>query len=168
MTVNAGAIPASHWTQDRVIGGGRIIGEACHFIDLARFLAGAAITGFDAKGLKTAGGPLDSAVLTLTFANGAVASIQYLANGHRSMPKEQVQVFCGGKSWRLDNFRRLEGYGAPGVKGRLLGGQDKGQDAMARLVVAALSEGKPAPIPAEELFEVARVTIALDRQLRNC
>lgn len=167
LTINAGAVPADHWTQDLAIGGGRIIGEACHFIDLARFLAGAPITSADAKGLKTGPGPRDSAMLTLTFANGAIASIQYLASGHRSMPKELVQVFCGGKSWRVDNFRKLEGFGAPGVKGSVLGGQDKGQNEMAKLVVDAVAGGKPAPIPADELFEVARATIALDRQLRD-
>lgn len=167
ITVNAGAIPADHWTQDLAIGGGRIIGEACHFIDLARFLAGAPIASADAKGLKNGPGPRDSAVLSLSFANGAVASIQYLANGHRALPKEQVQVFCGGKSWRLDNFRKLEGFGAAGVKGGFLGGQDKGQDAMARVVMDAVAAGKPAPIPAGELFEVARATVALDRQLRD-
>jgi predicted dehydrogenase len=167
MIVNAGAIPTSHWTQDPAIGGGRIIGEACHFIDLARHLAGAAITSTDAKGLKAGPGPRDSALLSLGFANGAVASIQYLANGHRSMAKEHIEVFCGGKSWRLDNFRKLEGFGAAGVKGSWMGGQDKGQPAMAKAVIAALAAGNGAPIPAEELFEVARVTIALDRQLRD-
>jgi predicted dehydrogenase len=167
LIMNAGALPLNHWHYDPEKGGGRIISEACHFVDLARFLAGAPIVSADAKVLKPGSGPRDSAILSLAFGNGAVASVHYFSNGHRSMPKEQVQVFCGGKSWRLDNFRKLEGFGAPGMKGGLLGGQDKGQDAMAKSVVEAVNAGTPAPIPAEELFEVARVTIALDSQLRD-
>jgi predicted dehydrogenase len=170
MTMNAGAMPPSHWTQDLAIGGGRIIGEACHFIDLARHLAGAPIVWSEAVALGETSGdanPEDKAFISLKFANGAVASIQYLANGHKSFPKERIDVFCGGKTWQIDNFRQLNGYGAPGLHSRFLSTQNKGQTAMAAAVVEALRDGKPAPIPVDELLEVARVTIDLDRRLRR-
>jgi len=170
ITVNAGDLPADHWTQDRAAGGGRIVGDGCHFIDLARHLAGAPITQVQAIALgRTAAGrnPEDKALITLAFANGCAASIQYLANGHRGYPKERIEVFCGGKVWRIDNFRRLEGFGTPGLRGSLLGAQDKGQDAMAKAVVEALRDGKPAPIPFDELVEVAQRTIEADRLLRG-
>lgn len=170
LTMNAGAIPATHWTQDIAIGGGRIIGEACHFIDLARHLAGATIVWADAVALGNASGraaPDDNALISLKFANGAVASIQYLANGHKSFPKERIDVFCDGKTWQIDNFRQLTGYGAPGQRSGFLDTQDKGQAAMATAVIEALRNGTPAPIPVDELLEVALVTIALDRRLRR-
>ncbi len=170
MTINAGKIPSDHWTQDRVIGGGRVIGEVCHFIDLARCLAGAPINLVEAHSLgRTAGdsNPEDKAFITLGFENGCVASIQYLANGHKTFPKERVEVFFDGKIWRVDNFRRLEGFGAPSIKAGLFGSQDKGQENMAAAVVKALRTGQAAPISLDELIEVAECTILADRLLRG-
>lgn len=170
ITVNAGAVPADHWTQDRVAGGGRIIGEGCHFIDLARFLAGAPIVSVQTLGLGRTSGdanPEDKAIITLGFANGSAASIHYLANGHKGYPKERVEVFCGGRVWRIDNFRRLEGFGNAGGKAAFLSEQDKGQEVMAAAVVTALRAGSPAPIPFCELAEVAERTILADRLLRG-
>ncbi len=170
ITVNAGAIRPDHWTQDRTSGGGRIIGEACHFIDLARHLAGSPITSVQGLALGRTGGdhnPEDKAFISLGFANGSAAAIQYLANGHKSFPKELIEVFCGGKVWRVNNFRRLEGFGVPGSKLALLSGQDKGQEAMVVAVIDALRRGAPAPIPLNELIEVADRTLLADRLLRG-
>ncbi|VFN00637.1 MAG: Predicted dehydrogenase, partial [Candidatus Kentron sp. G] len=114
MTVNAGHIPADHWTQDPAVGGGRIVGEACHFIDLARFLAGASITGWRGLAMESATG--DTVSLQLAFADGSIGAIQYFANGSRSFPKERLEVFAAGRVLQLDNFRRLTGYGWPGFK----------------------------------------------------
>ena len=99
MTVNAGEIPPDHWTQDRSVGGGRIVGEGCHFIDLLRHLAGAPIVSAQAVCVGEAPGIAvrdDKASMTLQFADGSVGTILYLANGHRSFPKERLEVFCGG------------------------------------------------------------------------
>lgn len=170
ITVNAGAIPADHWTQDRAIGGGRIIGEGCHFIDLARHLAGATITSIHATSIgRTAAdkNPEDKALITLNFANGTVASIQYLANGHKSFPKERIEVFCGENIWRIDNFRRFESFGAARVRGSGPAGQNKGQEEMADAVMVTLREGGASPIPFGELVEVANHTIIADRLLRG-
>jgi predicted dehydrogenase len=114
MTVNAGEIPADHWTQDPEVGGGRIIGEACHFIDLLRHLAGAPIVRHHAVALGRHPGLAvteDKAMITLEFADGSVGTIHYLANGHKAFPKERLEVFCAGRVLQLDNFRSLRGWG---------------------------------------------------------
>jgi predicted dehydrogenase len=157
MTVNAGAIPAAHWTQDPAVGGGRIIGEACHFIDLLRFLAGAPIERAVAVALDAA--TRDSVSISLRFADGSLGTILYLANGSKAFPKERLEVFAAGRVLQLDNFRRLTGFGWPGFKKLNLWRQDKGQQACAAAFVQALRSGGPAPIPLAEILEVSRVTI---------
>jgi predicted dehydrogenase len=163
MTVNAGAIPANHWTQDREVGGGRIIGEACHFIDLLRHLAGAPIAAHQAIAMD--GGQRDSVVIQLRFENGSIGSIQYLANGHKAVAKERLEIFANGRILQLDNFRELNGHGWPGFSQASLWRQDKGQLACARAIVEAVRHGGAWPIPLAELLEVARVTLAIDRSL---
>jgi predicted dehydrogenase/threonine dehydrogenase-like Zn-dependent dehydrogenase len=168
MTVNAGAIPPEHWTQDRRQGGGRIIGEACHFIDLLRFLAAAPIVGFDATAVGAAPGVLvrdDKASITLRFADGSMGTIHYLANGSKGFPKERLEVFTAGRVLQLDNFRTLTGFGWPGFTRMKLWRQDKGQRQFAAAFVSAVSGG-PAPIPFDQIVEVAEVTIAIAESLR--
>jgi len=164
ITVNAGSIPPAHWTQDAAIGGGRIVGEGCHFIDLARHLVGAPISGHSAHAL--AGGSGDSATIGVSFADGSIASVQYLANGSKAFPKERVEVFAAGRVLQLDNFRRLSGFGWPSFTGLRLWRQDKGQRACAQAFVDALKGGGAAPIPLADLLEVARVTIEIAEALR--
>lgn len=157
MTVNAGAIPADHWTQDPAVGGGRIIGEACHFIDLLRFLADAPITSHSRLTMDSA--TQDTLNLQLGFADGSIGTVHYFANGSKAFPKERLEVFAGGRVLQLDNFRRLNAYGWPKFKPLKLWRQDKGQKACAAAFVQALREGGPAPIPLAEILEVSRVTI---------
>jgi predicted dehydrogenase/threonine dehydrogenase-like Zn-dependent dehydrogenase len=168
MTVNAGAIPKEHWTQDAEQGGGRIVGEACHFIDLARHWAGAPVTSWSVAAAKTPGGPplSDNVVITLSFANGSVAGINYFANGHKAHPKERYELFQGGRIMVLDNFRKLTAHGVKGFSGMSAWGQDKGQSACAQAFMAAVRDGKPAPIPAEELLEVSRLSIEIAQAAR--
>lgn len=169
MTMNAGAIPANHWTQDNAVGGGRIIGEACHFIDLMRFLAGSPIVSIQARRMGNAPGvnvTEDKASIILGFEDGSFGTIIYLANGAASFPKERVEVFAAGRVLQLDNFRKLQGYGWPGFNKLNLWKQDKGQNACAAAFLAALRRGEPA-IPVEEIFEVARVSIAVAELLRK-
>lgn len=162
MTVNAGAIPPDHWTQDTEVGGGRIVGEACHFIDLLRFLAGNPITRHSCMAMDCANG--DTVSLQLGFADGSVGAIHYFANGSKAFPKERLEVFAGGQVLQLDNFRKLRGFGWPGFSTMNLWRQDKGQNACAAAFMAAIREGREAPIPSAEIFEVARVTIEAARQ----
>lgn len=169
MTMNAGAIPANHWTQDVAVGGGRIIGEACHFIDLMRFLAGSSIVSIQARRMGDAPGVQvleDKASITLGFANGSFGTIMYLANGAASFPKERVEVFAAGRVLQLDNFRKLRGYGWPGFSKLNLWRQDKGQKECAAAFLQSVQKGVPAIAP-EEIFEVARVTIDAAAQLRR-
>ena len=114
MTVNAGAIPADHWTQNRKLGGGRIIGEGCHFVDLMRHMAGAAITDVQARSIggSLAGEtPEDKASITLAFADGSIGTLHYFANGAKSFPKERLEIFADGRILQFDNFKRLTGHG---------------------------------------------------------
>lgn len=167
ITVNAGTVPAGHWTQDGDAGGGRIVGEACHFIDLARFIAGHRIADVEAVGVREQGVAYsDKASITLRFTDGSFAVIHYLANGHRSFPKERVEVFCGGRILQLDNFRRLNAYGWPGFGGMRLWRQDKGNAACIAAFIKAVDSGGPAPIPADELFEVSKATLQAAEMLR--
>jgi predicted dehydrogenase len=159
MTVNAGAIPADHWTQNLEVGGGRILGEACHFIDLLRFLVGCPIVAYSRTGMDAATG--DTVSLQLEFADGSIGTVHYFANGSKAFPKERLEVFAAGRVLQLDNFRRLTGYGWPGFKKMNLWRQDKGQKACAAAFVRAVAQGGPAPIPLAEILEVSRIAIDL-------
>lgn len=170
MTMNAGAIPAAHWTQERAVGGGRIIGEACHFIDLMRFLAGHPVVSVQARRMGDAPGidvSEDKAVIVLGFADGSFGTVHYLANGSAAFPKERIEVFAVGRVLQLDNFRKLRGFGWPGFRSMNLWQQDKGQAACAAAFVRAIEQGAPTPIPPAEIFEVARVTLQAAEQLRR-
>ncbi|MEI6837166.1 MAG: bi-domain-containing oxidoreductase [Alcaligenaceae bacterium] len=157
MTVNAGAIPAAHWTQDLEVGGGRIIGEACHFIDLLRLLAGSRIVSHQVTRMDSQSG--DSASISLKFEDGSIGVVHYLANGSKAFPKERLEVFAAGRVLQLDNFRKLKGFGWPGFTKMNLWRQDKGQKACAAAFVKAISDGGRAPIPFDQILEVARVSI---------
>jgi predicted dehydrogenase len=161
MTVNAGAIPSSHWTQDPDVGGGRIVGEGCHFVDLLRFLAGSPITDVQARsvgGSPSDGIRNDKVTITLSFGDGSMGTIHYLANGNKSFPKERLEVFCGGRILVLDNFRRLSGYGWMGFRADNLWRQNKGHSAEAAAFVDTIRKGGASPIPFADLVETTRVT----------
>jgi predicted dehydrogenase len=158
MTVNAGAIPAEHWTQDTEVGGGRIVGEGCHFIDLLRFLAGTPVESFDVQKMATP--KADTVTFTLRFADGSIGTVHYFANGNKAFPKERLEVFAAGRVLQLDNFRKLTGFGWPGFKSMNLWRQDKGQQACAAAFVNGVARGEP-PIPFEEIAEVSRLSIRI-------
>ncbi|MGA2831827.1 MAG: bi-domain-containing oxidoreductase [Terracidiphilus sp.] len=153
-TVNAGSIPRDHWTQDPDSGGGRIIGEACHFIDLLRFLIGC-----PARDVQTIRQSSDTVTITITYEDGSIGTVHYFASGHKSFPKERLEVFAGGRILVLDNFRKLNGFGWPGFKSMRLWQQNKGAIEMAAAFVAAIRAGASSPIPFDELLEVSRTTL---------
>jgi predicted dehydrogenase/NADPH:quinone reductase-like Zn-dependent oxidoreductase len=168
MTVNAGAIPREHWTQDVATGGGRIAGEACHFIDLLRFLAASPIASLHATALHNdPQGTGDTASLDLRFLDGSIGTIHYFARGHRSFPKERLEVFCGGRVLQLDNFRELRGFGWRGFRTVRSWRQDKGQHACVMRFIEAVRGGSPAPIPFEQLIEVATATLQAAEAVRE-
>jgi predicted dehydrogenase len=159
VTVNAGAIPASHWAQDQEVGGGRILGEACHFVDLLRHLAGVAIVESRIDWMDAA--TRDTATIVLRFADGSLGAVHYFANGSKAFPKERLEVFVAGRVLQLDNFRRLTGYGWPGFRNERRWRQDKGQVACVGAFLEAVKQGGSSPIPPDEVFEVSRVMLQL-------
>ena len=170
MVMNSSAIPADHWTQDPQTSGGRIIGEACHYIDLMRHLVGAPIVSVQARGMGRTNSVQvteDKATIVLGFADGSFGTIQYLANGGSSFPKERIEVFTAGQTLQLYKFLKLKGLNWPGFKKQSLWRQDKGQNACAKAFLAAVRNGNTSAIPADELFEVARTTIEATAMLRT-
>ncbi|PMO62219.1 dehydrogenase [Vibrio breoganii] len=169
MTMNAGDIPADHWTQDPSVGGGRIIGEACHYIDLMRHLAGCKITGFNAMCMGDAPGVAireDKASITLAFEDGSIGTIHYFANGGKDFPKERIEVFANDAVLQLDNFRKLTGFGWKGFSNMKLSRQDKGQNNCSKAFVDSIKQGTISPISFDEIIEVAKVSCQVAEQLR--
>jgi predicted dehydrogenase/threonine dehydrogenase-like Zn-dependent dehydrogenase len=164
MTVNAGAIPANHWTQDPEVGGGRLVGEGCHFVDLLRFLAACPIAEHQVMAMDAS--TRDNVTVSLRFTDGSIGSIHYLANGSKAFPKERLEVFAAGRVLQLDNFRKLTGFGWPGFAKLNLWKQDKGQAACAQAFVSAVQAGGTSPIALDELLEVSRVSIDIEGALR--
>jgi predicted dehydrogenase/threonine dehydrogenase-like Zn-dependent dehydrogenase len=170
MTVNAGAISSDHWVQDSLIGGGRIIGEGCHFVDLMRHLVGYSIVDFQAMMIGKAPGieiREDKVSITISFEDGSFGTIHYLANGGSIFPKERIEVFCDNAVLKMDNYRLLEGYGWSGFRSMKLFKQDKGQKACVKAFVDAIREGNASPIPYNELIESSRVSIEIAEFLRQ-
>lgn len=167
--VNAGFIPLSHWLHDPEQGGGRIIGEGCHFIDFLTFLVGQVpicVTGFALPD----GGVYheDNAVFTFSYPDGSIGTVSYLANGDKAFPKERVEVFTGGRVAVLDDFRKLElleNGRRKTLSSRLR--QDKGHKAEWEAFAKAITTGGPPPIPYSQLEGVARATFAAVEGLRT-
>ena len=161
MTVNGGGIPSDHWLQQHDVGGGRIVGEACHFIDLLRHLAGAPIIDWQVSMMGQPGTETlrDTVTIQMRFADGSTGSVHYFSNGHKSFAKERLEVFCGGRILQLDNFLVLRGWGWDDFRKKKVWRQDKGQAAFAGAFVTAAQFGGAAPIPLDEVLEVSRVSI---------
>lgn len=162
MTINAGKIQNDHWTQDIEIGGGRIIGEACHFIDLLRFLIGKPITKYQIEFMD--GSKKNTATIQLVFADGSIGTIHYYDNGPKSFPKERLEIFARGGVLQLNNYRTLIGFNWPGFKKMNLWNQDKGQNSCSKAFVDAIFYGNESPIPIDELLEVSKISIKLANQ----
>lgn len=167
--VNAGYLPPNHWTQDPAQGGGRIIGEACHFIDFCTFLTGHSPKSIRMQCLPAVGThPQDSCVITMDYADGSLATIHYLANGNKNFPKERIEVFSAGKIGILDDFRSLELTSESRrdyQKSRLA--QNKGHQAAWSRFLESITTGGTLPIPYEELISVTRASIAAVESANN-
>jgi predicted dehydrogenase len=167
--VNAGHLPLTHWLHDPAQGGGRIIGEGCHFIDFLTFLVGAPPISVSAQGLPDRGRYReDNVLITLTFADGSLGNVTYLANGDKSFSKERVEVFCAGRVAILDDFRSLElveNGQRREVRSRLR--QDKGHRGEWEAFRQAITGSCQPPIPYDQLFAVTRATILAVEALRT-
>lgn len=167
--INAGSIALTHWTQDPVLGGGRIIGESCHFVDFLTFLVGAAPVSVTAQSLPDDSRYReDNVVMTFTFPDGSIGSVIYLANGDKTFPKERIEVYVGGRVAVLDDFRTLELVSQ--VKRRVFHSrlrQDKGHRAEWEAFSQAVIAGGPPPIPYAHLFGVTESTFAALDAIRS-
>jgi polar amino acid transport system substrate-binding protein len=163
--INAGAIPYDHWVHDPETGGGRIIGEGCHFVDLAIFLAGSPIISVYASEVKSWENLMDSFIAILKFRNGSAASIAYLSNGNKEVSKEQVEVFCDGTVSKIDDFKKFEFSGKNSLRKKTT--QDKGHKQELKIFTDAISKGIPAPIPFEQLYHSSLVTFNLIESIRT-
>jgi predicted dehydrogenase/threonine dehydrogenase-like Zn-dependent dehydrogenase len=165
--VNAGLLPLNHWAQDPAVGGGRIIGEGCHFVDFITFLVGAAPVAVTAHGLPDGGKYReDNISMTFTFPDGSVGVVDYLANGDKSFPKERVEVFCGGSVAVLEDFRRLEMV-QNGHRRAMKTALDKGWAGEWAAFTEAIRTGGEPTIPYEQLIGVTRATFAAVESLRS-
>jgi predicted dehydrogenase len=167
--VNAGAVPPDHWVRNPAQGGGRLVGEVCHFIDWMTFVAASSPVRVYARGLDPATPDQeDSLALTIEFASGSVGTVAYLANGNRAFSKERLEVFGGGRVAVLDDFRRLELVdGRRRTVWRSWLRQDKGHRGLWRAFVEAIRQGGPPPIPYAEIFAVSQATLAAADSLRT-
>lgn len=164
--VNAGYIPLDHWTQNPEQGGGRIIGEACHFIDLLTFLVGAPPVSVTAHALPDGGKYReDNLSMAFTFPDGSIGVVDYLANGDKSFPKERLEVFCEGMIAVLDDYVSLTTV-KDGRKKEERMSQDKGWREEMAAFARAIQGGNKPPIPYEQLIGVTRSTFAAMESIR--
>ena len=166
-TMNAGCIPPEMWVHDPEVGGGRIIGEACHFIDLCSYLSGSQVKAvcMNAMG-EDPQENTDNATILLKYENGTNAVINYFANGSKAYPKERVEVFSQERVFILDNWRRLDGYGAKGFS-RMRGRMDKGQKDEFRLLNERLLGGGESLIPFESIINTTKASFAAIQSLKE-
>jgi predicted dehydrogenase len=166
--VNAGYLPATHWLQDPEQGGGRIIGEGCHFIDTLTYLVGAPPVAVSAQGLPSNERyHEDNVNLVFTFPDGSLGTLAYLANGDKAVPKEYLEVFCGGKVAVLDDFRSLrlvQNGKSQSTHSRLR--QDKGHRSEWQIFAGAILNSSAPPIPYDQLLGVSRAALAAVQALR--
>jgi predicted dehydrogenase/threonine dehydrogenase-like Zn-dependent dehydrogenase len=168
--INAGSVPADHWIHDPQVGGGRIVGEACHAIDLATFLTASPVVRVFAE---SAGGPDavplsdDRCFLTLRHANGSVTSVAYLAGGDPSLAKERVEIFGGDQVVLIDDFRGVTVWSGGKKRRAWRGRQDKGHRAEMETFVNVVTEGGPAPIPWDQLRSTTLSSILAVQSLRE-
>lgn len=154
--INAGIVAADHWVHDPKVGGGRILGEVCHFIDLCTFITGSKVVGVSANSMNTADGKTDTLTVNLSFANGSIANISYFSNGQKELPKERLEVFAGGVVAIIDDFKSVVTYGK--TVSEKSGKQDKGHAKEVELFMNSIREGKNAPIPFDEIYHSMLVT----------
>jgi predicted dehydrogenase/threonine dehydrogenase-like Zn-dependent dehydrogenase len=165
--VNAGYLPRSHWVHDPEQGGGRILGELCHFIDFLMYLAGSSPLEVQASSVSNSGlYSGENVIVSLRFANGSQGTIDYLANGDKSFSKERVEVFGGGAVAVLEDFRRLE-LVRHGKKRAIYSRwrQDKGHRGECEELASAIREGQAAPIPFDQIVGTTLATLRIQDSL---
>lgn len=163
--INAGSIPADNWIQDIKVGGGRIIGEVCHFVDLAMHIAGAPITAIGAMVMDDVKYLHDTLTINLKFSNGSIASISYFSNGPKLMQKEYLEVFCNGISTVVDDFKELRLFENKNSKIKL-SNRDKGHFKEVEMFLKSIKNGKPEPIPFNESYISSLATFKVIQSIK--
>ncbi|NIJ55657.1 bi-domain-containing oxidoreductase [Dyadobacter arcticus] len=166
VTVNAGYLPMDAWLNDLSIGGGRIVGEACHFIDFITFLTGSLISEVCTNALSDHSSFCQNGNILLRYANGSTGVVNYFSNGHSTYPKERVEVYFTGRTLILDDFRNLTGYGFKGFSGLKIR-KEKGHKAQFEKLLESVKSGGPAIIAFEEIINTTRATFAAVESLRK-
>jgi predicted dehydrogenase/threonine dehydrogenase-like Zn-dependent dehydrogenase len=164
--INAGFIPHDHWTQDKEIGGGRIIGEVCHFVDFAMFIAGALPESISANAMEDSMGLLDTLITGIRFKNGSIATVSYFANGSKGLRKEYLEVFSSGMTAIIDDFKELHIYGKKHKSEKLMG-QNKGQKEEVHQFLTAIQEDKPAPISFEDIYWSTKMSFDIIKSVQT-
>jgi len=164
--INAGQLPAEHWVNDPDIGGGRVIGEACHFIDLAMYLAGSRIISVSAEAVNDPYNLNNTVVINLNFENGSIANISYFSNGSKQLPKEHIEVFCGGTVIKIDDFNKMGIY-SNNIKKIKFMKQDKGHKEELKRFIISIKEGLPAPISFEDCYHSTLATLKAIESIKS-
>jgi polar amino acid transport system substrate-binding protein len=162
--INSGAVPPDHWVQDPKIGGGRIIGEVCHFVDLAMYLAGSFPQCLSAAAMQDPRGLLDTLSVNLVFRDGSIANVSYFANGSKAVKKEYLEVFSSGKTAVLDDFTRLDIFTSRRRTNKRMA-RDKGHASEVRAFLSSVKEGSPAPIPFEEIYYSTKMSFDIVKSI---
>jgi predicted dehydrogenase len=165
-TMNAGTIPANVWVHDMLVGGGRIIGEACHFIDLITYLTGSKVKAvcMNAMGINPEENT-DNATILLKYENGSTGVINYFSNGSKAYSKERVEVYSQDRTLVMDNFRKTEGFGFKGFS-NLKTKLDKGHKNQFHKLIVQTKNGGSALIPFDEIVNTTNASFAAIESLK--
>lgn len=162
--INAGAVAADHWTQDKRSGGGRILGEVCHFIDLCCFLTASKIKSLSANSINDAQKLDDTLIINLSFENGSIATVSYFSNGNKNLSKEHLEIFSGGQVTVIDDFKEMKVFGKSVRSASSK--QDKGHKAEISAFTQAIKKGDLSPIPFEEIYHTMLATFKTEESVR--
>lgn len=166
-TINAGSIDRDHWLNDEMVGGGRLIGEACHFIDLLSFLLDSKIKNFNVVKLNDTNSLNDTFTITLSFLDGSLGTINYFSNGSKLFSKERIEVFCENKILQLNNFKKLVGFDWPNFNKMNLFYQDKGHLNCYKEFLESIKYGSETPINIDEIFNISKIILKINEQIKK-
>jgi len=164
--ISAGKLPPGHWVNDPKIGGGRILAEVCHFIDLAAYLSGGKINSVSADALRSSNNMDDTVAINLSFENGSVASVSYFSNGSKKISKEYLEIFCDGEAAVIDDFRKMSIFSHK-ITSTKLKRQDKGHREQIKKFIEAIENGTPTPISFEEIYQSTFATFKMIEALKQ-
>jgi len=160
-------VPEDHWIQDPLVGGGRLVGEVCHFLDLLRYLASSPIDSIDCITPDSLFSFPQTFYLQIKFLDGSTGSINYISNGNKSYPKERLEVFCDSTIQRIDNFKKIITWGNKRLRSKKMLKQDKGQVQCTKKFINSIKNNSESPIPIEEIFEVQNWLLKVQEKINN-